>query len=506
VLTDDGYVYGHNWLIGNSQSYIANFTWSTKTWHDIVNWNWNEWCKSIPPSVVDNVTDSYSLGYSYQTHTIYANNYYWMFYSNGSYMKYASSTDGMNWQSFNITTCTYGYKFSIAYNNTAVWYALVNGSVNAPILYRQGTFNNGQISWTAEQIAVSPANEYIQFNYPNIIIDSNGYAFISYFAKHIETGETWLNCTKNSYAYSSNWQTVNNFPYMFEHNAGEGGVGVTLLSNGKLVFVYLCGATANHIYYATYNGTFNKVDWIPETVLTSTQMFSVSSYQNTVFITSMTGTIQLYCVGGAYADLTSDPYTTVDTTNVHNAYPSIAVQGYKNIIFYIYSSSLKYAVGIPTESNVWNSYAWFSESSGDYIRALSSFKTANSENIIGVAYVKQYDSSSQYEVKFAGLYMQSYAKIWQDIASWIYSMFAMIWTSICAWSYNVFSQAWRDLVNWLFSLHTIGWNNIAWFINSIYSTVVGAVVNWGLIFGIAVSIGLCIGILFSEDEKRKSNA
>jgi hypothetical protein len=426
-------------------------------------------------------------------------------------MKYASTPDGLSWQTFTVTSCVYGYKFSVAYNDTAVWYALVNGTVNVPILYRQGVFNGGQIVWSDEQIAVSPANEYIQFNYPNIIIDSSGYAFIAYFAKHVETGELWLNVTKNAYAYSSNWQTDSNFPYMFEHNAGEGGVGVTHLGNGKLAFVYLCGATLNHIYYVVYNGSvFNKVDWIDESLtgtgelLTSTQMFSVSSYQNALFITYMTKTGSPFNVKNAYTDLTSDP-TMVGTTLASSAYPSIAVQGYKNVIFYVYSNSIEYSVGIPTEGSAWNVYTWFSETSGTYIRALSSFKTANSENVVGVAYVKQYDLSSQYEVKFAGLYVQPYAKIWQVISSWIFNALSRMWQSICEWSYNVFSQAWRDLVYWLFSLHSIGWSNIAWWFVLIYTeitVIITPVIKWGMVFSLAVVFAVALALMF-EDGKKK---
>jgi hypothetical protein len=424
-----------------------------------------------------------------------------MFYSNGSHMKYASSPDGLSWRTFAVTSCVYGYKFSVAYNDTAVWYALVNGTVNAPIVYRQGVFSSGQIVWSSEKIAVSPANEYIQFNYPNIIIDNGGHAFIVYFAKHIETGEMWLNVTKNAYAYSSNWQTDNGFPYMFEHNTREGGVGVTRLDNNKLAFVYLCGTKLNHIYYVTYNGSvFNKVDWILEySYFSSTQTFSVSSYQNTLFITYMAHTAAPYDVSGAYVDLTSDPYI-VDVTDTSLAYPSIAVQGYKNVIFWRESNSIKYSVGKPTEGYNWNTYTWFSDS----VIALSSFKSANSENVIGVTYVK-YISTSQFEVKFVGLYVQPYPRIWQVISSWVFNALTRMWQFICEWSYSVFSKAWRSLVNWLFSLHSIGWNDIALWLASIYtivSVVIVPVIKWGVVFSLALAFAVVLALMF-EGEKKK---
>jgi len=111
-----------------------------------------------------------------QRKSFYANGRYWVFYDDGSYLVYRTSTDGSSWSSAtNVVSIGSGSAFSIWFDGTYLHYVYSGGY----LYYRHGTPNSdGSITWSAAEQQVSTT--YNQAWRPTISTDSNGYVWIGY--------------------------------------------------------------------------------------------------------------------------------------------------------------------------------------------------------------------------------------------------------------------------------------------------------------------------------------
>lgn len=136
--------------------------------------------------VVDTLNPDYVTAWNMQAMTVYAQNLYWVFYSNytGSEdMVYKTSSDGETWSSQTIwrasSSATQTRDFSITYDyvDNKLHYAIIIADDNDNLRYRCGTLNaNGSITWLAsEGYAYGGASLY----HCNIILDSSRYPVIS---------------------------------------------------------------------------------------------------------------------------------------------------------------------------------------------------------------------------------------------------------------------------------------------------------------------------------------
>jgi len=169
--------------------------------------------------------------------TFYANGRFWVFWSDGFNIVYATSTDGLTWTSpTTIRPCKRGDLFTVWFDGTYMHYvAIASFEWNQPLYYRRGTPNpDGTITWSApEQIAV-PASATERYLTPCIAVDSDTYPFISYH-KAVDTDadglvdEGYTTVTKSS-KNDGTWLTASGFPYTLYydtsyHRKGDNKIG-----------------------------------------------------------------------------------------------------------------------------------------------------------------------------------------------------------------------------------------------------------------------------------------
>jgi hypothetical protein len=206
-------------------------------------------------STIDVTTDHSSISYQYQRKTFYAKGRFWVFYADATTtsgdsptegnMKYASSSDGANWNTHLISTgvrCVDGWQFSIVHQGDYVHLALCAhlADLGDPLIYRRGFLNtDGTVSWDPEQVAVQgdPSHTFWR---ANIAVDSNGHPWVSY--SYNPSG----NCTTPQQGFvtksSGNdgyWQTAKYFPYLLTTTADpQIRTQPIALTNGKVYVLY----------------------------------------------------------------------------------------------------------------------------------------------------------------------------------------------------------------------------------------------------------------------------
>lgn len=194
--------------------------------------------------IVDNTTGS-PIAHSYGRKDFYDNvtARFWKFYSDGTYMKCTSSTDGQNWILPNaIRSAEFGFQFYIHCFNQTVYYVYNSEAVGADIYYRKGILNvDGTISWySPEQVAVSAGTSQRLYAC-SITADINGYPYIV-FGNRTDHSLKTLNLVRSDYN-NGTWKTTSGFPMQINENPDSDLVsGVALALPNNEIYVVYCSA------------------------------------------------------------------------------------------------------------------------------------------------------------------------------------------------------------------------------------------------------------------------
>jgi len=103
-----------------------------------------------------------------QRKLFYANGRFWVFYADGSYITFVSSTDGISWESEQtvpelLQRLSRGYMHSVWTDGTYVYIACIDssGNIRGPVRYKRGELNaNGTITWDGEETVDGAANNF----------------------------------------------------------------------------------------------------------------------------------------------------------------------------------------------------------------------------------------------------------------------------------------------------------------------------------------------------------
>ncbi|GAH87480.1 unnamed protein product, partial [marine sediment metagenome] len=123
------------------------------------------------------VTDA--VRFPFQRKSFYALGRMWMFYTDGTNMRFSSSQDGFRWKTpETVRAAADGEDFSVVEQNGYVHYAYSSYNLSGDLYYRRGLLaSDGSISWDAERNAVS-TSKFIAW--PCIGIDSTDHPWIGY--------------------------------------------------------------------------------------------------------------------------------------------------------------------------------------------------------------------------------------------------------------------------------------------------------------------------------------
>jgi len=201
------------------------------------------------PTTVATSTSNMATFYPFQRKCFYAKGLHWVFFGDGEYMAYATSSDGVTWSSpTQVRTVEEGSgrEFSIWFDGIYVHYAVHKdrseynprtGTTTTyyEIYYRRGTPNSdGTITWGTEYKAHSSTSTC--YRYPMIAVDSGGYPWIGLFY----AAQNYAVVTKSS-TNDGTWTTASGFPYTLTTTTSPWRVTVVPLSNLKTYIIYAAG-------------------------------------------------------------------------------------------------------------------------------------------------------------------------------------------------------------------------------------------------------------------------
>jgi hypothetical protein len=366
---------------------------------------------TVDPSVVGTSTSDYATSYPFQRKSFYANGRFWVFYSDGSYMVYATSTDGSTWTSpTTVTLAGQGFYFTVWFDGTYLHYVFAN---SFKIYYRRGTPNpDGTITWSAaEQIVTTIYNKAY---YPMVSVDSSGYVWVGYIEYN---GTYYYPYVIKSGNNDGTWGTTPpGFPYQLSTTETVAWrVSIVPLTAGKMLAVYAYDAatvkakkwdgsawgtevsTTSAIYYGFYHSAVAQGDDV-HLVFLKTSGYDIL-YVKYTYATNSFGTETTLKAGATY---TSAPVLSIDTaTNDLYVFAATKTTGTPagwtaNHIYYV-----KYTAS----SGTWGSWTdWINESAEvlTYANRLTCFYQAYGSKI-GLVYMTL--TASPYNVKFDFLTM-----------------------------------------------------------------------------------------------------
>jgi hypothetical protein len=209
-------------------------------------------------STVGTSSSPYAVGYNYQNKAWFIAGYHYVFYSDGTDMVYATSTDGTTFSaSTTIATCSDGRDFDVWIDGTNVSYVRSDTSGDDELYYRSGSVVGDTISWDfAEKLIEAwPTLHYLER--PTIVVSAIDEPWIGVRAR-----EGALNCSFWAYTSSDAGDSWTNHTIQ-----GWGtllvGTQVEALENGNIYFVFGLGGNSA-LWGRLFDGSLQALEQITD--------------------------------------------------------------------------------------------------------------------------------------------------------------------------------------------------------------------------------------------------
>ena len=288
-------------------------------------------------------TVSSAIYQPFQRKSFYANGRFWIFYSDGTNMKFSSSTDGSAWDTPTTIntgiTIDNGEKFSVWFDGNYVHYACCAESANTDIFYRRGTPNSdGTITWSDQQTAVagisSPSTTYYT---PCIAVDSSGYPWIGYkkddgtkrpmVTKSTKTDGTWTTDTTNGFPKDlTGWDLTYGF------------VVPVPLTGGKMACIYT--SYNQRIRLKSWSGSAWNNEWKTASTDTISNYFGISAVAqgDTVYMVFLTGAYRIRYTSYTYDSNWSSSVLVQDSVTSSSS-PVLSINNVNNDLYCFWAGS-----------------------------------------------------------------------------------------------------------------------------------------------------------------------
>ena len=348
----------------------------------------------IDPSTVATSAASLATSFPFQRKSFYANGRFWVFYSSGTNMVYCTSTDGTTWTSATtVRAASYGYRFSIWFDETYLHYAYAAGTL---LYYRRGTPNSdGTITWSAVEQTVSTT--YNRANFPSISVDSSGYMWIGY-RDYSSIDVEYYPCVIKSGNNNGTWGTSTIYQLSITDSVNWRASVISLTSN-KMLAIYAYDGTT--IKSQRWTGSA----WGTERVTTSNVYIGYyfcavaqGDDVHLVFLKS-TGYNVLYCKY-TYASDSWGAETTVQAGATSSSAPALSIDTNTNNLYCFWA-------GYPTANTIYckkyvSSWTYYGDNITEGALTGNDLLTSTYNsvgNIIGLEYMNK--TSSPYQIRYA---------------------------------------------------------------------------------------------------------
>lgn len=203
-----------------------------------------------------NAGDSWVQGAPYQRYTFFAAANYWCFYGDGTNIGFVTSPDGVSWSAFTaIRAMDVGPNHSVVFDGTYVHYVMSPvWTWGGDVYYRMGQPNSdGTINWLQAEQTVRDITDTQQTSDPHIIVDSNGYPWISHGVREATDTHAWLAKSSTKDGVWTNETVLFVSPYQFSDS------NFNCTSNPK-VWCMLTALEEGMVYVIAQTDGFHSVD------------------------------------------------------------------------------------------------------------------------------------------------------------------------------------------------------------------------------------------------------
>ncbi len=200
--------------------------------------------------------DSWTQGAPYQRYTFFAATRYWCFYSDGTSMGFVSSPDGVKWNTFTaIRASSLGPNFSVVFDGTYIHYVYSPvWTIGGDVYYRMGQPNSdGTITWLQAEQTVKEITGTQYTSDPHIIVDSNGYPWVSHGVREAGKAHAWLAKSSTKNGVWTNEATLFTSPYQFSDS-------VFICTSNPKVWCMLTALDGGMVYAIAQTDGFYSVD------------------------------------------------------------------------------------------------------------------------------------------------------------------------------------------------------------------------------------------------------
>jgi len=235
-------------------------------------------------------TNSWALHIGLGSKAGYAAGYFYLFFSDGTNIKYVSTSDS----SFNPTTFgtavtvkagSDGSYFQVIFQDPYVYMVSVTPD-SKPIKFRRGLCSGGSISWDTE--VTGPTGT--QMRVTGIDITDEGYVLVAYYA------DNGAYVSKNANK-DGTWSTASGYPKRLDDaDSVNHMVKVLDMGSGNWYGMY-CGVTGGHIYGRYWNGsTLATKEQCTDVITSAVHRWDARAVGSTIFLAwnGQSGNFYLY--------------------------------------------------------------------------------------------------------------------------------------------------------------------------------------------------------------------
>lgn len=368
----------------------------------------------IDPSTLSTSTTNIAVGYPIQRKGFFSDTLHWAFYSDGTYLQFKASPNGISWSSAtSCGLCILGSYFSVWFDGTYIHYARY---YNYDLFYRRGNPESSYtITWSADEQLVFDGSSSLYHTIPVITVDTNGYAWIG--TRHRDSS---VSTNPRPYIIKNanndgTWATASGFPHQLSATFDTGWVVIPVpLTTAKMYVIYGGTVSSPSAYGILYDGGWGseESDLIDYSTQNSYSFSAVAEGDNVHLVYLRYSTIMSYQIrynkrtyGVGWG--TNDVLVQIHPTSAFNtyAYPTLSLDTTNSRLFCFWATpSTDHVYYKKCTSGTWdiNPTDWIDESADGITEtgSLSSWYQDYGQKL-GLLYMTR--TSSPYLVRYAFL-------------------------------------------------------------------------------------------------------
>ena len=345
-------------------------------------------------NTVGTSTSTVPVIYGFQKKCFYANGRWWVFYYDGTYFGWRTSTDGTTWSawtSYNtalVADAQKGWRYDIWYDepNNKICLARYQG-LTIYIYYRQGTANaDGTITWDSAEVLITTDAGYDV----KVCKDSNGYPWVSY---QQNVTNYPMRVVKASTTTGSSWGSPTT---LWTQASGSTDILIVPLTGGKMLAIRnLVGSVFQSRLY-TGSTWETAVDASTSTSDSCSHFDAVADGDDVHLVFCKVDYYRIVYVKYVYGTGWGSE-ETVESATVSYNHPTISFKSTDKVrVFYLLSqTTINYR---DRDSGSWQTAVTISSSESTITCVCSSYQAVSSK----ICVTWKSGASSPYDVKFEG--------------------------------------------------------------------------------------------------------